>query len=246
MHIAIGGFQHETNTFAPHPATLADFETADGWPGLVRGAPLFEVVHGRRAPRGCRRRAAAPSATARGARSTLNEQLLAHEDAFALRVHTVDTALARVQQLGSTPGSPIILADTQDNPGAGGTCDTTSLLKALLAQRVPQVLAGLLFDPRAAARAHAAGVGARIELSLGAQSDTAGTAGEAPLHERFEVLALGDGRFTAISQAAARDASGRTQGMTARHDQSFTLLSAENKSIPADSPLECAGISSSA
>jgi hypothetical protein len=44
--IAVGGFQHETNTFATTPATLADFEAPDAWPGLVRGAGLFEAVQG--------------------------------------------------------------------------------------------------------------------------------------------------------------------------------------------------------
>ncbi|MCX7159478.1 MAG: M81 family metallopeptidase, partial [Proteobacteria bacterium] len=33
MRIAIGGFQHETNTFAPSKATYLNFERAKGWPG---------------------------------------------------------------------------------------------------------------------------------------------------------------------------------------------------------------------
>ena len=44
--IAVGGFQHETNTFSPVPATFADFEAPDAWPGLTRGAALFEAVAG--------------------------------------------------------------------------------------------------------------------------------------------------------------------------------------------------------
>lgn len=44
--IAVGGFQHETNTFAPVPATFAAFELADGWPGLSRGAALIPAVEG--------------------------------------------------------------------------------------------------------------------------------------------------------------------------------------------------------
>ena len=44
--IAVGGFQHETNTFAALPATLADFVAPDAWPGLVRGEALFEAVRG--------------------------------------------------------------------------------------------------------------------------------------------------------------------------------------------------------
>ncbi|HVF16004.1 MAG TPA: M81 family metallopeptidase, partial [Steroidobacteraceae bacterium] len=46
MRIAVAGFQHETNTFAPQPATLADFEAPDAWPGLVRGADMIDAVRG--------------------------------------------------------------------------------------------------------------------------------------------------------------------------------------------------------
>ena len=44
--IAIGGFQHETNTFAQTRATFAEFEKHDGWPGLTRGEALFDAVAG--------------------------------------------------------------------------------------------------------------------------------------------------------------------------------------------------------
>src|SRR5580692_12610408 len=44
--IAVGGFQHETNTFAPLRATWADFARADAWPGYVRGPGLFDAVKG--------------------------------------------------------------------------------------------------------------------------------------------------------------------------------------------------------
>src|SRR6266704_345269 len=44
--IAVGGFQHETNTFAPQRATWADFERADAWPGFVRGLELIDAVEG--------------------------------------------------------------------------------------------------------------------------------------------------------------------------------------------------------
>ena len=33
--IAIGGFQHETNTFASIGAEFSDFEMHDAWPGLT-------------------------------------------------------------------------------------------------------------------------------------------------------------------------------------------------------------------
>ena len=33
--IAVGGFQHETNTFAPQQATWDEFVRADAWPPLA-------------------------------------------------------------------------------------------------------------------------------------------------------------------------------------------------------------------
>ncbi len=44
--IAVGGFQHETNTFAPLTASWADFERADAWPPFVRGPELIDTVEG--------------------------------------------------------------------------------------------------------------------------------------------------------------------------------------------------------
>ena len=44
--IAVGGFQHETNTFAPTKAQLVDFETPSAWPGLTRGSAMFDAVSG--------------------------------------------------------------------------------------------------------------------------------------------------------------------------------------------------------
>src|SRR6185369_14714668 len=48
--IAIGGFQHETNTFAPTRADYAMFEQGGGWPGARYGEPLFSAVEGANIP----------------------------------------------------------------------------------------------------------------------------------------------------------------------------------------------------
>ncbi len=48
--IAIGGFQHETNTFAPQKATWDDFERADAWPPFLRGPELITAVEGYNIP----------------------------------------------------------------------------------------------------------------------------------------------------------------------------------------------------
>src|SRR5882672_1361925 len=48
--IAVGGFQHETNTFAPQRATWDDFERSDAWPGFVHGPELIDAVEGYNIP----------------------------------------------------------------------------------------------------------------------------------------------------------------------------------------------------
>jgi microcystin degradation protein MlrC len=123
----------------------------------------------------------------------LADELRRREDEFALELYSVEAALAEIARQAPVRGRPLILADTQDNPGGGGNADSMSLIKALLAARVRAVLAGIIFDPDAAARAHAVGEGASIDLHVGARSRMQG---ETPLEGRFRVAALGDGRFT--------------------------------------------------
>ena len=90
---------------------------------------------------------------------------------------------------------PVILADTQDNPGGGGTSDTTDLLAALVEARAEGALLALLCDPAAAAAAHETGEGGRLHgLALGGHH---GPPGVRPLVGDFDVLRLGSGRFTA-------------------------------------------------
>jgi microcystin degradation protein MlrC len=107
----------------------------------------------------------------------------------------VDEALA----LAESASAPIVIADTQDNPGAGGDSNTTGLLQALLAagagHRHPgRVALGLLHDPDAAGAACAAGIGASVELTLGRSVRCFdGRASEAPVRARCSVRAVSDG-----------------------------------------------------
>jgi microcystin degradation protein MlrC len=123
----------------------------------------------------------------------LAADLQRREGEFALELYTVEQAIAEISRSPPPRGRPVILADTQDNPGAGGNADTMSLVKALVASGTRNVLAGVICDPQAAARAHAAGEGASVDIALGARTRTAG---ETPLEARYRIVALGDGRFT--------------------------------------------------
>jgi hypothetical protein len=81
------------------------------------------------------------------------------EHQWAVRFEEPDAAVLRAMQVAQTATRPVILADTQDNPGVGGDSNTTGLLRALLKHGAQDAAIGLICDPAAAAAAHAAGVG---------------------------------------------------------------------------------------
>ncbi|MFL6575175.1 MAG: M81 family metallopeptidase [Povalibacter sp.] len=137
-----------------------------------------------------------PTIVAKAVEEVANHVLQREHD-FALETYSIDQAMREVSCLSTARSLPIVLADTQDNPGGGGTASTTSLLKALIATPGLRTLAGILYDPNAAARAHAAGVGASIDMELGGCFEAgAEVPGEHPIAGRFQVMQLGDGLFT--------------------------------------------------
>jgi len=111
---------------------------------------------------------------------------------FAMELHAAPEAVRRANSRGEA-GAPVVLADTQDNPGAGGNGDTTGLLKTLIHQDAQDAVLGMLIDPASAQRAHVAGQGSTRVFSLGGLSRIPG---DAPLKGEFTVERLGDGRFT--------------------------------------------------
>jgi microcystin degradation protein MlrC len=118
---------------------------------------------------------------------------------FALQWLAPRDAVQEALRLAQGASAPVVVADTQDNPGAGGDSNTTGLLHALLAegagQRHPgRVALGLLVDPESAAAAHAAGVGAKLTLRLGrAVRAFDGTLTDPPVETEVTVQALSDG-----------------------------------------------------
>ncbi|WP_431284213.1 M81 family metallopeptidase [Humitalea sp. 24SJ18S-53] len=109
-----------------------------------------------------------------------------HETSFVLDVMPAAEGVAEALRIQSS--RPVVLADTQDNPGGGGHGDTTGLLAELVAQGADAVLA-LINDDLAAAACHAAREGATLSLTLGGRSDGVPFTGTA------RVLRLSDGRF---------------------------------------------------
>ena len=109
--------------------------------------------------------------------------------------YTPQDAVAEAMARAAQPGSgPVVIADTQDNPGAGGVSATTGMLRALLDAGATRAAAGLIVDPASAAAAHAAGVGETINVSLGGHSSVPG---DSPLEASATVTHLSDGRLHA-------------------------------------------------
>jgi microcystin degradation protein MlrC len=127
-----------------------------------------------------------------------NEVLELRRD-WALDLLSPAEAVQRALALADRSDKPVVIADTQDNPGAGADSNTTGMLHALRAagagRRFPgRVALGLLYDPAAARIAHDAGIGAEFDLSVGkAVRCFDGQLSDPPLHGRFKVLSLSDG-----------------------------------------------------
>jgi len=128
--------------------------------------------------------------------------LVAEPGQWQQQILSARDAVGQAMALAAHASQPVVIADTQDNPGAGGDSNTTGLLHALIAQgagqRYPgQVALGLLFDSAAASAALQAGVGATLDLALGTAVPTfTGALSDPPVRGRYTVRAVSDGRVT--------------------------------------------------
>ena len=122
--------------------------------------------------------------------AAIADQIISREADWAVPLLTPEDAVRKAMSIAATASRPVVIADTQDNPGGGGDSDTTGMLRALVACGAQDAAIGLMVDPAAAVAAHAAGVGADITIGLGGHS---GVAGDAPLEATYRVEQLSDG-----------------------------------------------------
>ncbi len=136
-------------------------------------------------------------ALARTAARAVAGELWDCRDGFTLAPISVEEAIAQAQ---AVDGEPVVINETADNPGGGAPGDATHLLRALLAAGVQNTCFGAVYDPDTARAAHAAGVEATIDVSLGGKS---GPLFGAPVDASATVVAVSDGRFEASSYMMA-------------------------------------------
>jgi microcystin degradation protein MlrC len=131
-------------------------------------------------------------AAADRAADEMMREVVRSEASFAEEMVSPESGVARAMEIAKTATKPVVIADTQDNPGCGGTADATGLLKALVAANAQGAALGFLCDADAAKASHAAGEGAKLRLALGGRS---GPAGVTPFEAEFTVAKLGSGKF---------------------------------------------------
>ena len=130
----------------------------------------------------------ADQATVQRAVDRLADAVIAAEPVFAAqRVQPVAEAVANAIRISTGAARPVVIADTQDNPGAGAPSNTTGIIAELLAQGAQSAVVGNFHDPELAAAAHAAGVGAHLNAPI---RDVPGP---------WTVVALSDGSFEGTS-----------------------------------------------
>ena len=140
--------------------------------------------------------------------NTADDILLALQNAekqFHNPLLTTNEAVLQAIKLATQANKPVVIADPQDNPGAGGTGNTTGILRALIESGARNAALSMMWDPETAAQAHAAGEGQSIKIVLGGES---GQQGNLPLQLQATVEQLSDGVFE-FSGAMYQGSTGR-------------------------------------
>ena len=97
---------------------------------------------------------------------------------------------------------PVILADCGNNAGAGGTCDTMTVLAAMLEAGMRDIVAGVYWDPDAVAALQHATPGSTVTVRVGGRHRYADDA-PGPLNLTGRVRRVTDGRFAALGPVYA-------------------------------------------
>ncbi|QIO49785.1 MULTISPECIES: M81 family metallopeptidase [Rhizobium] len=109
----------------------------------------------------------------------------AREDfVFGCKTGTLEECVERAI---ASPTAPVVLAESGDNPTGGGVGDRADVLAELIARGATGVVFAGIADKAVTEACYAAGIGAELELSVGASLDTQGSK---PVHGRFTVKFL--------------------------------------------------------
>jgi microcystin degradation protein MlrC len=116
-------------------------------------------------------------------------------EAFVYKIEPLAQSVARAKAMAPSDG-PVVLLDHYDNCASGGTMDTTVVLAEILKQGLEDVAAFAIYDPAAVQQAIAAGIGARVTLSIGGKIAMPAIPAESPpLTVTGTVKTISHGRY---------------------------------------------------
>jgi len=130
--------------------------------------------------------------TADTAINTIATIVLEQEAALSQTLYSADAAAKKATKATLNNSQLVVIADAQDNPGAGATSNTTGVLRALLNHKAKQAYVAVLNDAEVTSQAHKQGLGTRFQAELGGHN---GVFNDQPLHCKLEVCQLADGNF---------------------------------------------------
>jgi microcystin degradation protein MlrC len=131
-------------------------------------------------------------------RDELLDRAWVEREAFVYQIEPLENSVARAKAIPAPPAGegPVVLLDHYDNCASGGTMDTTVVLAEILRQGLEDVAAFAIHDPEAVQQAIAAGIGARVTLSIGGKIAMPAIPAESPpLSVTGTVKTISDGRY---------------------------------------------------
>ena len=120
-------------------------------------------------------------------------------ESFVYQIEPLEKSLARAK--AATEG-PVIVLDHYDNAASGGTMDTMTVLRGVLATGLEDVAVFAIHDPSAVQEMIAVGIGSQVALKLGGKFDmpSIGCKGE-PLPVTGTVKLISNGQFHNLGPA---------------------------------------------
>lgn len=151
-------------------------------------------------------------------------------------------AIARAKEIRRTldpEDGPIVMAEFGSNPGGGGAADGTTVLREMLEQGMENAGWAIMHDPEVVAACIDAGVGNRVETTLGGKTDD--RHGD-PIEEiDGYVKAITDGKYvntgTSHSGKGVKNAIGRTVRFECGEDDGVTVVVAETRASAFDAEI---------
>ena len=138
-------------------------------------------------------------AIAETAVARLADEIARREAEFLPEFYPAPEAVSRALAMAAGASKPVVIADTQDNPGGGGPGDTTGLLRALIAAGAANAVIGAVIDPETADAAHTVGEGATATFAIGGKR----LPGDRPVEVRARVRRARSDSFTGLGAMKA-------------------------------------------